>query len=155
MPRPTRRSRSLFLHCTALSDAEYAVYVDALYDVLELEGTGPGHGHGGEGVMVGDEELEGCLVGMREARAWMRGRYKDVSVADIAKVRAPCLLGSAFSEADTMNPSPDSWCAVFSVRVSIHRSCSSSSCTPRASASQAANSLLPSDSSCTCATGRS
>lgn len=90
MPRPTRRSRSLFLHCTALSDAEYAVYVDALYDVLELEGTGPGHGHGGEGVMVGDEELEGCLVGMREARAWMRGRYKDVSVADIAKVRPVC-----------------------------------------------------------------
>lgn len=34
-----------------------------------------------------DEELEARLVVLREARAWMRGRYGDVNVADIDNVR--------------------------------------------------------------------
>lgn len=96
MAGPRSRSRPLFLHATALSDAEYAVYVDALYDVLELDDTAPVGGVGGcsEGgagnsreALLTDEELETRLVGLRDARAWMRGRYKDVRVADIDKVR--------------------------------------------------------------------
>lgn len=95
MAGPRSRSRPLFLHATALSDAEYAVYVDALYDVLELDTAPVGCAGGGsrEGggnlreALLTDEELEARLVGLRDARAWMRGRYKDVRVADIDKVR--------------------------------------------------------------------
>lgn len=109
MSRP--RARPLFLHTSALSDAEYAVYVDALHDVLDepepepqpdvgVRGRGFGGGGGGFGGFGGgekggggekakltDEELEARLVGMREARAWMRGRYRDVGVSEIDKVR--------------------------------------------------------------------
>lgn len=106
MSRP--RARPLFLHTSALSDAEYAVYVDALHDVLDEPepepqpqpdvgvrgrpfgggegGKGGGGGDGGKGKLT-DEELEARLVGMREARAWMRGRYRDVGVSEIDKVR--------------------------------------------------------------------
>lgn len=54
MAGPRSRSRPLFLHATALSDAEYVVYVDALYDVLELDDTAPvgGVGGGSEGGAV-------------------------------------------------------------------------------------------------------
>lgn len=114
MSRP--RARPLFLHTSALSDAEYAVYVDALHDVLDepepepepqpdvgVRGRGfggrgggggfgggekgGGGGGGGEKAKLTDEELEARLVGMREARAWMRGRYRDVGVSEIDKVR--------------------------------------------------------------------
>lgn len=82
MSRP--RTRPLFLHTSALSDAEYTVYVEALCDILEdIE---PGDA-GGDNAKLTDEELEARMVGMREARAWMRGRYRDVSVSDIDKVR--------------------------------------------------------------------
>lgn len=98
------RARPLFLHTSALSDAEYAVYVDALHDVLDEPEPEPqpdvgvrgrpfgggegvkGGGGGGKGKLT-DEELEARLVGMREARAWMRGRYRDVGVSEIDKVR--------------------------------------------------------------------
>lgn len=110
MSRP--RARPLFLHTSALSDAEYAVYVDALHDVLDEPDPEPqpqpvtdvgarnrggggfgrndegfGGNGGGEKAKLTDEELEARLVGMREARAWMRGRYRDVGVSEIDKVR--------------------------------------------------------------------
>lgn len=110
MSRP--RARPLFLHTSALSDAEYAVYVDALHDVLDEPEPEPqpqpvtdvgarnrggggfgrndegfGGNGGGEKAKLTDEELEARLVGMREARAWMRGRYRDVGVSEIDKVR--------------------------------------------------------------------
>lgn len=109
MSRP--RARPLFLHTSALSDAEYAVYVDALHDVLDEPEPEPqpqpvtdvgarnrggggfgrndegfGGNGGGEKAKLTDEELEARLVGMREARAWMRGRYRDVGVSEIDKV---------------------------------------------------------------------
>lgn len=79
MSRP--RTRRLFLHTSSLSDAEYTVYIDALCDILEDGGGGGGN------AQLTDEELEARLVVLREARAWMRGRYGDVSVADIDNVR--------------------------------------------------------------------
>lgn len=91
------------------------MYVDALHDVLDEpepepqpdvgvrgrgfggggggggfgggEKGGGGGGGGGEKAKLTDEELEARLVGMREARAWMRGRYRDVGVSEIDKVR--------------------------------------------------------------------
>lgn len=123
MSRP--RARPLFLHTSALSDAEYAVYVDALHDVLDEPepepepqpdvgvrgrpfgggegGKGGGGGDGGKGKLT-DEELEARLVGMREARAWMRGRYRDVGVSEIDKVRlSPSFIHSYTCLPVTMN----------------------------------------------------
>lgn len=88
------------------------MYVDALHDVLDEPEPEPqpqpvtdvgarnrgsggfgrndesfGGNGGGEKAKLTDEELEARLVGMREARAWMRGRYRDVGVSEIDKVR--------------------------------------------------------------------
>lgn len=68
MSRP--RTRPLFLHTSSLSDAEYTVYVEALCDILEEPEAGGGN------TQMTDEELETRLVVLREARAWMRGRYR-------------------------------------------------------------------------------
>lgn len=78
MSRP--RTRPLFLHTSSLSDAEYTVYVEALCDILEEPEAGGGSAE------LTDEELETRLVVLREARTWMRGRYRDVSVVNIDKV---------------------------------------------------------------------
>ncbi|KAH8110384.1 hypothetical protein DFH11DRAFT_1880653 [Phellopilus nigrolimitatus] len=71
----TRPSRRLFLHVSALSDTEYAVYVDALHDLLD-DGN----------CAVPDDELERKQVGVREVRAWMKGRFRDLGVGEIDKV---------------------------------------------------------------------
>lgn len=155
MAGPRSRSRSLFLHATALSDAEYAVYVDALYDVLELDDTAPvgGVGGGSEGgagnsreALLTDEELETRLVGLRDARAWMRGRYKDVRVADIDKVR---LVRARQIRANSLQ------LIVGCALCSNYRSYTSSSRTSKATTSPAVSSLLPSGYSYTCVVGRS
>lgn len=78
------RPRRLFLHPSALSDAEYSVYVDALHDVLDEPGL-KNIPTGGSGLP--DEDLEARMIGVREARAWMRGRYRDVKVSEIDNVR--------------------------------------------------------------------
>lgn len=155
MSRP--RARPLFLHTSALSDAEYAVYVDALHDVLDepepepqsdvgVRGRpfgggegGKGGGGGGKGKLT-DEELEARLVGMREARAWMRGRYRDVGVSEIDKVRlspSTYILTYADERADTLT----------------NRSYTCSRRTSRRSASPAGSSSLRCGCSCMRAPG--
>lgn len=135
MSRP--RARPLFLHTSALSDAEYAVYVDALHDVLDepepepqpdvgVRGRGFGgggggfgggeKGGGGEKAKLTDEELEARLVGMREARAWMRGRYRDVGVSEIDKVRlSPSFIHSYTCLFVTMNERPNEICILMQI----------------------------------------
>lgn len=71
MPRAPRR---LFLHISALTDGEYAVYTAALHDILDAASPA-----------CSEADLENTLLGVREVRAWMRGRYRDV--ADIDQVR--------------------------------------------------------------------
>ena len=79
------RPRRLFLHLSALSDDEYAVYLGALRDVLDVEDDGDGST---KTMREEDEfELEGREIGVREVRAWMKGRYRDVRPGDIDKVR--------------------------------------------------------------------
>jgi hypothetical protein len=73
MSRPPRR---LFLHLSALSDEEYNAYISALRDVIDDE-------H--EIACASEQELENRVLGVREVRAWMKGRYRDVH--DIDKVR--------------------------------------------------------------------
>lgn len=75
--RPPRR---LFLHLSALSDSEYAVYIDALRDLLDDEDPDR------RASRLPDEELERRTVGLREVRAWMKGRFRDIGTAEIDKV---------------------------------------------------------------------
>lgn len=88
-PNAPRRARPLFLHTTALSDAEYTLYVGALRNMLGIRNTESG-GCGGDGAHnadVTDEVLELQLVKMHEIHEWLSGRYRDVSIDNIDKVR--------------------------------------------------------------------
>ncbi|KAL5489692.1 hypothetical protein ACEPAI_4524 [Sanghuangporus weigelae] len=64
--------RTLFLHLSALSDAEYNSYAEALRDILDDE----------EMSCVSDEELETRSVAIPVVRAWMKGRFRDVQQID-------------------------------------------------------------------------
>lgn len=162
-PNAPRRSRPLFLHTTALSDAEYTLYVGALRNILGIRNTESG-GCGGDGERdadVTDEVLELQLVKVHEIHEWMSRRYEDVSIDNIDKVRPN--LWAAFepsestyeSNADYLVLAVSGLCMLR--RISTDRSCTSSSHRHRASVtvSQVVNSSLPSDCSCTCATGQS
>ena len=75
--RPPRR---LFLHLSALSDTEYTVYIDALRDLLEDDDPDR------PVPRLPDDELERRTVGLREVRAWMKGRFRDIGTGEIDKV---------------------------------------------------------------------
>ena len=79
MSRPPRK---LFLHLSALSAAEYPIYVDALRDIVDDSCSSP---------TLSEDELEGSLIGVREVRAWMKGRFREHAL-DIDKVGTiPCV----------------------------------------------------------------
>lgn len=64
----TQNRRAFFLHASALSDAEYPVYFDALHDLVDMD-------------------MEAHVIGVRDARIWMRGWFKNVgSLSNVDKV---------------------------------------------------------------------
>lgn len=80
------RPRVLFLHTTALSDAEYTAYFDALHDIMDE----PDQAGGPVNTKSIDENLEAHVIGIREARAWMRGRFRDMG--NLSNVDKVCLI---------------------------------------------------------------
>jgi hypothetical protein len=75
--------RRLNLHASALNDAEYSLYTASLDDLAESHTTDDGNrSHD-------DAYYDRLTVGLREARAWFRGRYSHIPVSDINSV---CLL---------------------------------------------------------------
>ncbi|KIK76917.1 hypothetical protein PAXRUDRAFT_835178 [Paxillus rubicundulus Ve08.2h10] len=71
--------RPLVLHVSALSDAEYDLYTASLNDLSVTIDTAP--------TAVCDGAHYECMsVGVREARAWLRGRYSDLAASDIDAV---------------------------------------------------------------------
>ncbi|KAM5541860.1 hypothetical protein V8D89_004589 [Ganoderma adspersum] len=56
-------SRPLTLHVSALNDAEYARYTASIHDILDSE----------------PPDYDKAAVGVREARAWLRGRYPTLA----------------------------------------------------------------------------
>ena len=72
--------RNLFLHLSALSDTEYATYVEALQDIMDADDSSGGK------PMLSDEELEGRRVSIPVVRAWMKGRFRDLGTGEIDKV---------------------------------------------------------------------
>jgi hypothetical protein len=68
--------RPLTLHVSALNDAEYQFYTSSLNDLLDPEPK----------TVKDDAYYDRAVVGVREARAWLRGRYRDLNVNDIDTV---------------------------------------------------------------------
>ena len=60
--------RPLALHASALSDAEYDLYTTSLRDIALADDDGNRE----------DAYFEKITVGVREARAWLRGRYSHI-----------------------------------------------------------------------------
>ncbi|PPQ97304.1 hypothetical protein CVT26_006702, partial [Gymnopilus dilepis] len=79
--------RRLALHTSALSDAEYELYTSSLKDLAlsESEEDGESASKRREDDKP-DEELEQLRMGVREARAWLRGRYDSVAAGVIDSV---------------------------------------------------------------------
>jgi len=65
--------RKLALHASALSDIEYAFFTKSLQEIVDDETDSP----------KDDTYFEQMSIGVREARAWFRGRYPRVSASVI------------------------------------------------------------------------
>ena len=68
--------RSLFLHVSALNDDEYTLFTSSFADLVAPD-LPPNI----------DDDFEKLTVSIREARAWLRGRYPDLPVIDLDQVR--------------------------------------------------------------------
>lgn len=69
--------RQLSLHVSALNDSEYDFYTTSLIDLAEDES---------EPTARNNEYLDNLAVGVREARAWMKGRFSHIPVSKIDEV---------------------------------------------------------------------
>ncbi len=67
--------RKLALHASALSDTEYGLFMKSLREIIDDE-TPPN-------TEDSDAHFEQMSIGVREARAWFRGRYSRVSASVI------------------------------------------------------------------------
>ena len=65
----------LFLHVSALSDWEHGVFTTSFANLVASDAS-----------FTTDSDFETYTVTVREAGAWLRGRYPDVSVNDCNKV---------------------------------------------------------------------
>ncbi|PPQ75893.1 hypothetical protein CVT24_001082 [Panaeolus cyanescens] len=73
--------RKLALHASALNDAEYDLYTESLKEIVLGdcdEDSSPREGD--------DAYYERMTVGIREARAWLRGRYSSLSAGVIDRI---------------------------------------------------------------------
>jgi hypothetical protein len=74
-------SRPLLLHTSALNEAEYDLYTASIRDLIDAKDD--------ERTQCDDDKnLDAMTVGVREVRAWLRGRYPDVPISDIESVSA-------------------------------------------------------------------
>jgi len=87
--------RRLNLHASALNDAEYDLYTTSLDDLAESVNTDINDDNNRS---YDDAYYDQLSVGLREARAWFRGRYSHVPVSDIDSVsliwRLWCINGT-------------------------------------------------------------
>ncbi|KAI9462750.1 hypothetical protein F5148DRAFT_1212416 [Russula earlei] len=64
--------RSLFIHISALNDDEYTLFTTSFADLVASD-VPP----------TTDDDFEKHTVSIREARAWLRGRYADLHISDL------------------------------------------------------------------------
>ncbi|KAH9056498.1 hypothetical protein EDB87DRAFT_1636391 [Lactarius vividus] len=67
--------RSLYLHVSALNEDEYALFTSSFTDLLAFDTP-----------LTTDADFEKQKVSIREARAWLRGRYADLPVSDLDQI---------------------------------------------------------------------
>ncbi|KAF8629480.1 hypothetical protein AX15_003427 [Amanita polypyramis BW_CC] len=67
--------RQLSLHASALNDAEYDLYTTCLNDIADKQYD--------PDAVYDDAHYERMSVGVREARAWLRGRYSHIPASTI------------------------------------------------------------------------
>ena len=67
-------SRPLTLHVSALNDAEFSTYTSSIHDIVEHDASAV-------------SDYDKLVVGVREARAWLRGRYPSLPPASLDAVR--------------------------------------------------------------------
>ena len=68
--------RALFLHVSALNEYEYALFTSSFTDLLASDIP-----------LTTDADFDKQRVSIREARAWLRGRYADLPASDLDQVR--------------------------------------------------------------------
>ena len=73
--------RPLTLHVSALSEEEYRSFTSSFYDLL------------GDDAHLDDDAFNRETVSLREARAWLRGRYQDMQVAHVDEVSSVVYFG--------------------------------------------------------------
>ena len=78
--------RQLALHTSALNDAEYDLYTASLVDIADNCSD--------HDAVDNDAHYERMSIGVREARAWLRGRYSHIpasAIDAILKLFSPSL----------------------------------------------------------------
>lgn len=78
--------RRLTLHASALNDAEYDLYTRSLGDLVESDD------YADPNRSFDDAYFDHLNVGVREARAWLRGRYSHLLASDIDSVSSMQLV---------------------------------------------------------------
>lgn len=68
--------RSLSLHVSALNDDEYTLFTSSFADLVASDVP-----------FTTEDDFEKHTVSVREARAWLRGRYPDLPMTDLDQVR--------------------------------------------------------------------
>jgi hypothetical protein len=89
--------RALTLHVSALNDAEYDTYTDALNDLTT----------DGKHALTSDQYYDKVKVGVREVRAWLRGRFSTVPITDIDSVSLslnPSVAALTITDTQTLLP---------------------------------------------------
>lgn len=85
--------RLLALHTSALNDAEYDLYTASLADIAD--------DHSDSGAVDDDAHYERMSIGVREARAWLRGRYSHIPASTIDAILK--LFSPSLGAADTLS----------------------------------------------------
>ncbi|OCH86406.1 hypothetical protein OBBRIDRAFT_797204 [Obba rivulosa] len=84
--------RPLTLHVSALNDAEYALYISSIRDIAILDDDPK--------APASDAYYEDLNIGVREARAWLRGRYASLNAGIIDSILR--LFSPNLAQADTL-----------------------------------------------------
>jgi hypothetical protein len=81
---PPSPMRSLSLHVSALNDDEYSLFTSSFADLVASDSP-----------LTTDDDFDKHTVSVRVARAWLRGRYPDLSVSDLDQVTTSLSPSSA------------------------------------------------------------
>ncbi|KAF4615789.1 hypothetical protein D9613_012356 [Agrocybe pediades] len=94
--------RRLALHASALSDEEYDLYTSSLRDIALADDDEVSRSSGkvNGGNTDDDGYLENMNIGVREARAWLRGRYSHISASIIDSILR--LFSPSLAHGDTL-----------------------------------------------------